>query len=145
MYRTRSSSRPSLNYQNTVLVAQQEVENGLTAFERQQESLAQMSRAATAARRTTDLAMIQYKDGQTDYTTVLTAEQEQWKVEDAAADTRGNVVLALISVYRALGGGWEVREGHDVIPDDVKAEMAERSNWGKMLEPSRHLPPEHDN
>ena len=46
----------------------------------------------------------------------------------------------IISVYRALGGGWQIREGHDVISDEVKAEMARRTDWGRMLEPSHHLP-----
>ena len=84
--------------------------------------------------------MIQYKGGQTDYTTVLNTEQAQLNVEDDVASTKGNVVLGLISVYRALGGGWELRNGHDVVSDAVKAEMARRTNWGKMLEPSHHLP-----
>jgi outer membrane protein TolC len=129
-----------LRYQNTVLVAQQEVENGIAAFSKQQEVLDLMTQAAAAACRSTELAMIQYQEGQTDYTTVVTAEQSQWTVEDSLAETRGNRVLALVSVYRALGGGWQIREGHDVISDEVKAEMADRTNWGKMLEPSRHLP-----
>jgi len=51
------------------------------------------------------------------------------------------VALGLISVYRALGGGWQVRDGHDVVSDEVKARMARRTNWGKLLEPSNHLPP----
>jgi NodT family efflux transporter outer membrane factor (OMF) lipoprotein len=130
-----------LNYQNTVLTAQQEVENGLANFANQQTALVSLNQAATAARRSTDLAMIQYKEGQTDFTTVLTAEQEQLNVENDVAVTRGNVVLGLISVYRALGGGWQLRGGHDVVSDEVKAEMAQRTNWGKMLEPSHHLPP----
>ena len=71
---------------------------------------------------------------------MLTAEQEQLSVEDDVATTKGNVVLGLISVYRALGGGWQIRNGHDVISDRVKAEMAARTDWGKMLEPSHHLP-----
>jgi hypothetical protein len=71
---------------------------------------------------------------------VVTAEQSQWTVEDSLAQTRGNRVLALVSVYRALGGGWQIRGGHDVVSDEVKAEMADRTNWGKMLEPSRHMP-----
>ncbi len=129
-----------LNYQNTVLTAQQEVENGLANFANQQIALVSLDKAATAARRSTELAMIQYKEGQTDFTTVLTAEQEQLNVENDVAATQGNVVLGLISVYRALGGGWQMRDGHDVISDEVKAEMARRTNWGKMLEPSRHLP-----
>ena len=129
-----------LNYQNTVLIAQQEVENGLANFANQQSALVSLNQAATAARRSTELGMIQYKEGQTDYTTVLTAEQTQLSVEDNVAATKGNVALGLISVYRALGGGWQVRDGHDVISDGVKAQMAQRTNWGEMLEPSQHLP-----
>lgn len=129
-----------LNYQNTVLIAQQEVENGLAAFADQQRAASILERAATAARRSTELAMIQYKGGQTDYTTVLTAEQNQLAAEDSLANTHGSVVLAIISVYRALGGGWELREGHDVISGEVKAEMSRRTDWGRLLEPARHLP-----
>lgn len=129
-----------LKYQNTVLAAQQEVENGLASFAGEQKALASLSRAAASARRSTELAMIQYKGGQTDYTTVLAAEQAELNVENNVAVTKGNVALGLISVYRALGGGWEIRGDRDVIPDPVKAEMAKRTDWGKMLEPARHLP-----
>ena len=129
-----------LNYQNTVLQAQQEVENGLAAFAGQQRVVSRLAEADTAARRSTDLAMLQYKSGQTDYTTVLSAEQAQLAVEDALAAARGGVVQGIISVYRALGGGWQIREGHDVVSDEVKAEMSRRTDWGKLLEPSHHLP-----
>ena len=129
-----------LEYQNTVLNAQRDVEDGLTAFAKQQQAAALLDRAAAAARRSTALAMIQYKGGQTDFTTVVSAEQNQLTVEDSLASTQGNVVLGIISVYRALGGGWQIREGHDVVPDEVKAEMARRTNWGRLLEPSQHLP-----
>ena len=75
---------------------------------------------------------------------MLTAEQAQLAVEDALASTRGNVVLSLVSVYRALGGGWQMLEGQDVVSDEIKAGMARRTNWGKLLEPAQHLPPERD-
>ena len=129
-----------LNYQNTVLVAQQEVENGLTAFAEQQRVASLLENAAASARRSTALALLQYEAGQTDYDTVVIAEQGELAVEDALASTQGNIVLALISVYRALGGGWELRAGRDVISDAVKAEMARRTDWGRMLEPAKHLP-----
>jgi NodT family efflux transporter outer membrane factor (OMF) lipoprotein len=129
-----------LNYQNTVLSAQREVEDGLAVFANEQKAAALLTRAAGAARRSAELALIQYKGGQTDYTTVVSAEQNQLAVEDSLASTRGNVVLGIISVYRALGGGWQIREGHDVLSDEVKAEMARRTDWGRLLEPGRHLP-----
>ena len=131
-----------LNYQNTVLKAQQEVEDGLVAFKEQQKAVVSYTEAAQAARRSTQLAMTEYKGGQTDYTTVLTAEQAQLVIEDDLATARGNVVLGLVSLYRALGGGWAVETGDDVVSQDVKTAMARRTNWGKLLEPARHLPPD---
>jgi NodT family efflux transporter outer membrane factor (OMF) lipoprotein len=129
-----------LNYQNTVLTAQQEVENGLSSFSTAQTTLTNLQAAAGSAGRSTDLSMAQYKAGETDYTTVLSSEQSQLSIDDSLVVAQGNVVQGLISVYRALGGGWESREGRDVISDSVKSEMAERTNWGDLLESSRHLP-----
>ncbi|MET0230955.1 MAG: TolC family protein [Rhodanobacteraceae bacterium] len=129
-----------LNYQNTVLTAQQEVENGLSAFTTSRTSLAHYEEAAASARQSTDLAIAQYKSGETDYTTVLSAEQSELSVDDSLATAQGSVVQGLIAVYRALGGGWEIRDGRDVVSDGVKNEMARRTNWGDLLEPAHHLP-----
>ncbi len=131
-----------LTYQNTVLQAQQEVENGLATFANEQRAVTVLTEAAGAARRSTELAMIQYKGGQADYTTVLTAQQAQLAVEDSLVTARGNVVQGLIAIYRALGGGWEMREDGDVVSEAVKADMTRRTDWGKLLEPSRHIPPQ---
>ena len=129
-----------LNYQNTVLTAQQEVENGLSAFYTEQQALTNLISAGNAARRSTELSLIRYKSGETDYTTVLSTEQSQLSVEDSVASSQGNVIQGLISIYRALGGGWELREAGDVVSAEVKAEMARRTNWGQMLEAQNHLP-----
>ena len=129
-----------LNYQNTVLTAQQEVENGLSAFYTEMQALGNLSTAATTARRSTELSLNQYKAGEADYTTMLSTEQAQLSVEDSIGHSQGNVALGLISIYRALGGGWEIRAGRDVISDEVKAQMRQRTNWGQMLKPEQHLP-----
>jgi len=129
-----------LNYQNTVLTAQKEVEDGLSAFYTEQVTRSNLTAAATAARRSSALSMIQYKSGEADYTTVISAEQSQLSVEDSLASSQGLVAQGLISVYRALGGGWELRADRDVVSEKVKAEMARRTNWGDMLEPQHHLP-----
>jgi NodT family efflux transporter outer membrane factor (OMF) lipoprotein len=129
-----------LNYQNTVLKAQAEVENGLSAFSSGRRTTALLDEAAETAKRSADLAVVRYEQGQNDYTVVLTAQQQQLTIDNAAVSSRGSTILALISVYRGLGGGWQIREGGDVISSDVKAEMARRTNWGKMLETGWHLP-----
>jgi outer membrane protein TolC len=129
-----------LNYQNTVLQAQAEVENGLSAFTSARRAMQLLNQASETAGKSADLALNRYQQGQNDYSIVLTAQQQQLQIADSAVSARGSAILALISVYRALGGGWEIRAGGDVISPEVKAEMARRTNWGKMLEPGGHLP-----
>lgn len=130
-----------LAFQNSVLTAQQEVEDALAAFLRSQEGAEFLASGAAAARRSLDLAVAQYRAGVTDFTTVLSAQQALLAVQDNLAVTLGNVAAGMVGIYRALGGGWEVREGQDIIPPEVKEAMARRTNWGRLLAPASHLPP----
>ena len=54
--------------------------------------------------------------GTRDFTTVLTAEQNLYTAQNDLAIAEGNVSAGLASVYRALGGGWQIREGDDFVP-----------------------------
>lgn len=129
-----------LNYQNIVLTAQKEVENGLSAFKYGKQSAAFLEQAVTSAKMSTELALVQYKAGQTDFTTVLNALQQQLSVQNSLVGTQGDVMLGLVAVYRSLGGGWQMRQGGDVISPEVKKEMQKKVPWGRMMEPDRHLP-----
>ncbi|MGA7877949.1 MAG: efflux transporter outer membrane subunit, partial [Desulfoferrobacter sp.] len=126
-----------ITYRNLVLQAQQEVEDGLVSFLRAQEKTAYLTEAVAAAEGSVDLAMIQYREGATDYTTVLTAQQNLLTQQDSLASTQGQIPQSLISVYRALGGGWQIRLGQDFVSPDVQKEMAERSNWDNLLQRKR--------
>jgi outer membrane protein TolC len=125
-----------LNYQNTVLSAQQEVEDNLVGFLRGQERVTLLAQAVSAAKRSVDLATIQYREGATDYTTVLTAQQALLEQQDRLVLSRGDVPQNLIGLYRALGGGWELREGRDFIPTEIKEAMEKRTDWGGLLTPA---------
>lgn len=129
-----------LNYQNIVLQAQQEVEDARAGFAAAQAALATLVDAAASARRTTELAIVRYKEGASDYTTVLTAEQLELQIEDALASARGAVPLALVGVYRALGGGWQLRKGQELLPEKTRAEMKNRTNWGRLPDSGPKLP-----
>ncbi|HYA90714.1 MAG TPA: efflux transporter outer membrane subunit [Thermodesulfobacteriota bacterium] len=133
-----------MTYQNAVLTAQQEVEDNLIAFLKAQEQAGSLARSATAARGALDLAVQQYREGIVDFTTVLVTQQSLLSVQDNLAATVGNIASNLVGVYKALGGGWEVREGKDLIPSEIREEMAKRTNWGKLLAPASYnpLPPE---
>ncbi|MBX9742629.1 MAG: efflux transporter outer membrane subunit [Chthoniobacterales bacterium] len=129
-----------LNYQNTVLSAQKDVENGLSAYRHGRDGMLFLAEAVKSAKQSTKLAMVRYIQGQADYTTVLTAEQKQLDVESSYVSSQGSTVLGVVSTYRALGGGWQLRNGRDVIPEEVKQQMAKRTNWGRMLSTNNHLP-----
>ena len=129
-----------MTYQNAVLTAQQEVEDNLIAFLKAQEQAGSLARSATAARGALDLAVQQYREGIVDFTTVLVTQQSLLSVQDNLAATVGNIASNLVGVYKALGGGWEVREGKDLIPSEIREEMAKRTNWGKLLAPASYNP-----
>ena len=100
-----------------------------------------MVEAATAAERSADLALTQYREGATDYTTVLTAQQALLAQQDSLAQEQGNVPQGLIAVYRALGGGWEIREGKEFLPAEVIEAMGKRAGWGGLSRPAAVEPP----
>jgi len=124
-----------LIYQNSVLAAQQDVEDNLAAFLRAQDRAQLLAQSVASARTAVGLAVLQYREGVTDFTTVLTAQQALLSQQDSLASTLGTISTSLVGVYRALGGGWEIREGQELVPPDIRAEMERRTNWGHLLAP----------
>ena len=120
-------------YGNTVLRAQQEVEDGLIAFAKAQQRTDLLQLAAAAAERSQVLAVLQYREGITDFTTVLTAEQNLLQQQDSLAVSQGDIPRGLIQTYRALGGGWEVYQGDPVVQPDIREAMQHRTDWGSLL------------
>ena len=127
-------------YQDTVLRAQQEVEDALTGFLQSQKSLIYLAEAVTAAKLSANLAFIQYQSGATDYTTVISAQQFLLSDQDSLAVAQGAVPQGLIAVYRSLGGGWELREGKPFLPADITTAMGQRTDWGGLLAPAAVQP-----
>lgn len=129
-----------INYQNSVLSAQQEVENGITVFVESRRQADFLSQSVDAAEGAVRIAIIQYRQGIADFTTVLTAEQNLYQAQNNRALAIGSIALGLIATYRALGGGWQIREGNDFIPDKTRTEMTTRTNWGTLLTPDLSRP-----
>jgi len=122
-----------IEYRNKVLKAQQEVEDGLIFFLKMQDSAEYLAQSTSAAKRSLELATLQYKEGIADFTTVLTAEQSLLQQQDSFASTLGDVAGSLVLVYRGMGGGWQIREGHDFVPEDIRQSMGKRTGWGTLL------------
>jgi len=98
-----------LQYQETVLRANEEVENAITAFLYEQERVGLLSESVEATRRALELATLKHDQGVVDFQRVIDSQRLLVQQQDALAQTRGNVALNLIAVYKALGGGWQLR------------------------------------
>ena len=127
----------AVNYEDTVIRAAQEVEDAMVGFLQSQDAVVFLADAVKASKRSVDLSMIQYREGLTDYQRVLDTQRFLVEQQDNLARTTGSVGQNLIAMYKALGGGWEIREGQDFIPADLKEEMEKRTNWGNILSPEK--------
>jgi NodT family efflux transporter outer membrane factor (OMF) lipoprotein len=96
-----------LTYQQTVLTAFQDVENGLVAFAKEQQHYKSLSDAVAADHKAVDLSLQLYTEGQTDFLNVLTAQRSLYTDESAQTQSQQNIATDLIALYKALGGGWE--------------------------------------
>jgi len=96
-------------YQNKVLTAGREVEDALRGFLRSQEQAEDLARSVQAASAATQIGVQQYRAGTIPFNTVFQLETTQVVQQDQLALAQGNIALNLVSVYRALGGGWELR------------------------------------
>ena len=124
-----------MNYRNSVLTAYREVEDAMIGFVESRRESVFREQGTNAARRSSKLANIQYREGAVDFQRVVDSERALVLQEDQWANTRGDIALNLIAMYKAIGGGWEIRRGNDVISDENREAMQQRTNWGDLLEP----------
>ena len=125
----------AVNYEDTVLRAAQEVEDAMVSFLRNQDSVGFLADAVKASKRSVDLSMIQYREGLTDYQRVLDTQRFLTAAQDDLVATAGSVNLSLIAIYKALGGGWELRAANEFVAKDIIEEMEQRTDWGDLLSP----------
>ena len=125
----------AVNYQNTVLRAAAEVESALYSFLKAREQLGYLTESAQSVQQSFELSTIQYKEGETDFLRVDIAAGNLAETQDSQASAAGRVASNLISAYKALGGGWELRLGHEFVPQETIEEMRNRTNWGNLLAP----------
>ena len=96
-------------YQDRVLEAGREAEDGIVTAIKARAAAEQQKLAVAAATRSVELVEIQYKEGSADFNRVFVVQQTQVTEQVRLNDNLGSVALGMIQIYRALGGGWEVR------------------------------------
>jgi multidrug efflux system outer membrane protein len=100
----------ALQYQSTVLNAFQEVSDALISREKLADARTQQSRAVDAYNEAVKISMERYRLGNASYYEVLQEQQLLFPEEDSFVQTQLNQLLAVVQLYRALGGGWEAGE-----------------------------------
>ncbi len=93
-------------YEQTILIALEDVENAMVSYIQEDVRREALERSVMAARKSTELVGTLYVNGLTDFQNVQEMERFQFEQEDQFAESEGQVIQNLISIYRSLGGGW---------------------------------------
>lgn len=98
-----------LNYEQTILLSLEEVENAVTSYTQNVIRREALKRATDASRRSVELAVGRFAGGQGvgDLLDVLVAQRDLFSAEDALIRSETQLSTDLVSIYKALGGGWE--------------------------------------
>ncbi|MFW5818368.1 MAG: efflux transporter outer membrane subunit [Desulfovermiculus sp.] len=100
-----------LAYRLTVLQALSEVESAMTGYREQKKRLDSLHNAVLASRKSLHMAEKLYKDGLADFQNVLDAQRSLYSAEDQMDTAKGNAALFMVTLYKALGGGWNSEAG----------------------------------
>ncbi len=103
-----------IQYESTVLKAQEEVENVLTAYAKEQIRRESLKSATDAAMKAYELSKDQYNAGLVDFSNVLDAQRSLQSFEDSLAESDGTMTSNLVRLYKALGGGWKSLESGEI-------------------------------
>lgn len=132
-----------LDFENTVLVAQREVEDGIVEFIKRKEQYAFDLANTQANEESVKLAVALFREGKTDFGRVFVVQTNLVTAQDRLVETRASIALALINTYRALGGGWQTFSGTPSTIASVEAGPLEHSpNMGtKEMLPQNAIQP----
>jgi NodT family efflux transporter outer membrane factor (OMF) lipoprotein len=120
-------------YQQTVLAAGEDADSSLMQFIKSQEATGFLSQSVIATQRAFDLSLAQYRAGGTSFLNVLNASATLVEEQVQLVQSQAAVADGLISLERALGGGWSLRRGKEFIDRETAYRMRQRDNWGDIL------------
>ncbi|WP_095064014.1 efflux transporter outer membrane subunit [Pseudomonas sp. Irchel s3f19] len=119
-------------YQQGVREAAREADDAASGLVRSLQSAGIRDQASQAAQRSLSLATSQYREGFADFQRVLDAQQLLLQQQDGYLVSRGNAVSSVVSLYKALGGGWQ--PGRAAVDPATRRQMQQRTDWGDLLD-----------
>jgi NodT family efflux transporter outer membrane factor (OMF) lipoprotein len=115
--------KAAFDYQQTVLKANNEVENALIGFIKAQEQVDRLRGAVEATQKSVNLATVQYREGAITFERIFNLQNVLVRQQIDLASAQGDINLSLIDVHRALRGGWQIRleeEGEIISVTEVE-------------------------
>lgn len=109
-------------YEKTVKNALREVSNALTFQQKIVEVTKQQAKAVEFLKQATKLSISRYKGGLASYTEVLDAQQQLFPAENSLAQADRDRLLAMVQLFKALGGGWDIQPPATVVKADESKE-----------------------
>lgn len=98
------------SYNNTVMTAVEEADNAITTYAGTLRNLDILEEVVTQSRKSLDLSLDLYKRGLSPFNNVVTAQMNLLEYQNSVVTAGGNALTALITLYEALGGGWDVAD-----------------------------------
>jgi NodT family efflux transporter outer membrane factor (OMF) lipoprotein len=98
-------------YDKTVLTSLEDVENALVAYAKAQVRRRALQDAVNASRSAVEIPSELYKNGLTSFLNVVDAERSLYQAEDELVQSERTVTVNLVTLYKALGGGWQTAIG----------------------------------
>jgi NodT family efflux transporter outer membrane factor (OMF) lipoprotein len=96
-----------VSYEQTLLTALEDVENALSSYAAGRQREINRVRAAQSARNAAEIARQMYQSGLADFQKVLDTQRSQLSSEDSLVTAKSDILISIIQIYKALGGGWE--------------------------------------
>jgi multidrug efflux system outer membrane protein len=104
---TAQQEQALAQFNQAVLLALEDVENAVVAWEKEHERYQSLSEAVQANRTSLELANQLYRNGLGEFLNVLLAERALYQAEDALVQSQGFLTQNAVALYKALGGGWD--------------------------------------
>ncbi|MCX6113277.1 MAG: efflux transporter outer membrane subunit [Proteobacteria bacterium] len=113
-------------YEKTVINALREVSDTLTLQQKLVGVRDQQAKAVEFLRKATRLSIARYSGGLARYTEVLDAQQQLFPAENNLAQTDRDRLLAMVQLFKALGGGWEIIEQPIQVKQPIQAKQLKK-------------------
>ncbi|MBS4699294.1 efflux transporter outer membrane subunit [Aeromonas media] len=121
-------------YRDSVFKAAREVDDAAVAYANGQDEIALLTQTGEAARRSLEIANTQYREGMADFQRVLDSQRALFNQQERLVNSRGARMRDLITLYKALGGGWEQGRERPLVTPEVEAQLRTRADWAPLLD-----------